>query len=466
MLQIGSTSRRLCNSLDRRQFLQVGAIGAAGLSLPTLLQASGSNSPRAGSSFGQARRCLVLFLTGGPPQLDTWDMKPTAPARIRGELRPIATNVAGIHISELFPQVAEHADKLCIVRSVTHGDRTHTTAGYTMLTGVTHPSANAKSSADVRPSVHDHPHIGALLARVRTSDSHAPVFAALPEVIRDANVNEFPGQDGGLLGNRYAPFRIEADARRASFEKPDIFLPPGISTHRLDDRRGLLQQFDRRLSVFEGDVLKDMDGWYQKAFDVMSSAPVRQAFALDSEPLAIRQRYGNHLFGQSCLLGRRLIEAGVGLAAVYWHYEGPDDSPVWDTHQSNFPHLRQRLMPPTDAALSALLSDLHQRGLLADTLVVCMGEFGRSPLVNSLGGRDHWSAVQSIVLAGAGIRAGTVYGASDRDGGHPLENAVSPADVTATLMHLLGIPADLEIRDRTNRPMPACQGTPIDGILA
>lgn len=466
MLRIRGAARRLCDSLPRRDFLHLGTIGGLGLTLPTLLQASEARTPSTIGSFGKARRCLLLFLTGGPPQLDTWDLKPAAPARIRGELSPIPTNVSGIQISELFPKVSQHADKLCIVRSVTHADRTHTTAGYSMLTGVPHPAANAVSSADVRPSQHDHPHIGALLAKVRSSQGNAPVFASLPEVIRDANVNEFPGLDGGLLGNRYAPFRIEADTKRTSFQLPDIFLPQGITSTRLEDRRTLLNQFDRGLRDAERGALRDMDGWYQKAFDVMSSPTVRDAFNLDQESPALRQQYGDHLFGKSCLLGRRLLEAGVGLAAVYWHYEGPDDSPVWDTHENNFPHLRQRLMPPTDAALSALLGDLHQRGMLEDTLVVCMGEFGRSPLVNKLGGRDHWSAVQSIVFAGAGIHAGSVYGASDRDGGQPAANPVSPADVTATMMHLLGIPVDLEIRDRTNRPMLACQGTAIEKVLA
>lgn len=465
MLRIRGTPQRLCDTVHRRDFLHLGAIGGLGLSLPTLLRASDAQAPSATATFGKARRCLLLFLTGGPPQLDTWDMKPAAPARIRGELIPIPTNVPGIQISELFPKISQHADKLCIVRSVTHGDRTHTTAGYSMLTGVPHPAANAVSAADVRPSQHDHPHIGALLAKVRASQGNAPVFASLPEVIRDANVNEFPGLDGGLLGNRYAPFRIEADSKRTSFQLPDIFLPADITSRRLEDRRSLLNQFDRGLQNVERSALRDMDGWYQKAFDVMSSPTVREAFNLDQEPQALRQQYGDHLFGKSCLLGRRLLEAGVGLAAVYWHYEGPDDSPVWDTHENNFPHLRQRLMPPTDAAFSALLSDLHQRGMLEDTLVVCMGEFGRSPLVNKLGGRDHWSAVQSIVFAGAGIHAGSVYGASDRDGGQPAENPVSPADVTATMMHLLGIPADLEIKDRTDRPILACQGTVIEGIL-
>jgi hypothetical protein len=465
MLRIGGASQKLCEGICRRDFLHVGMLGSLGLSLPALLRASQANPAPGRGTFGKARRCVLLFLTGGPPQLDTWDLKPAAPERIRGELRPIPTNVTGMQISELFPKLSRHADKLCIVRSVTHPDRTHTSAGYTMLTGMPHPSANATSASAIKPGPHDHPHFGALLAMVRPPRKNVPVFASLPEVIRDAGVNTYPGLDGGLLGSQFAPFRIEANSRRTAFQLPDIFLPQGVTGQRLQDRRVLLDQIERSLRRAEHGAVHNMEGWYQKAFDVMRSPALREAFALHREAPRVRERYGKHLFGQGCLLARRLLEAGVGLAAVYWHYEGPEDSPVWDTHQNNFTHLRKRLMPPTDEAFAALLSDLDQRGLLADTLVICMGEFGRTPLINKFGGRDHWSAVQSIVLAGAGIRGGSVYGASDRSGAHPADKPVTPADLMATLLHLLGIPADLEIKDRTGRPMAACRGRVVEGLF-
>jgi hypothetical protein len=457
MLRVRADSR----GLTRRDFVHVGGLGAFGLALPTLLRAA---EPR--GSFGRAKRCVLLFLTGGPPQHDTWDMKPNAPERIRGELRPIATNVPGIQISELFPKLSRHADKLCIVRSVTHADRTHTSAGYTMLTGVPHPSANAATAANIRPGPHDHPHLGALRARVLPSRSGVPPFVALPEAIKDAGVNPYPGLDGGLLGNQFGPFRIEANAERTGFQFPDVFLPRNITAGRLEERRLLRERIEQTVRRIEATPIGDMDAWYRQAFDVMCSSGVREAFAIEREPAKLREQYGSHLFGQGCLLARRLMEAGVGLVAVYWHYEGPDDSPVWDTHQNNFPHLRERLMPPTDAAMSALLADLDARGMLDDTLVLCMGEFGRTPLVNRLGGRDHWSALQSVVLAGAGVRMGTTFGSSDRDGAYPAESPVTPADLTATLMYLLGIPADLEIVDRTNRPVRACLGSPVLGLLA
>jgi hypothetical protein len=465
MLTIQGLPQRLCSGYSRRDFLRVGGLGAFGLAWPNLLQAIEKAPRNAPPSFGRAKRCILLFLTGGPPQLDTWDMKPSAPERIRGELKPIATKVPGLFISELFPQLAQRAERLCVVRSVTHDDRTHTSAGYTMLTGVPHPLANAMDAKMVQPSPGDHPHLGALLAKARPSQSGAPTFAALPEIIKDANVNLFPGLDGGLLGNEYAPLQIEANAERTAIPLPEVLLPRGGKAERLRARQELLAQLDRGQPLARRPAARDMDHWYQKAFSVLQSAAVARAFDLAAESQETRDRYGTHLFGQGCLLARRLVEAGVALVTVYWHYEGPDDSPVWDTHENNFAHLRKRLMPPTDMAFAALLDDLAGRGLLDETLVICMGEFGRSPLVNNKAGRDHWAAAQSIALAGAGVPAGTVYGSTDREGGYPADKPVTPADLTASFMHLLGIPADFEIHNRAGRPFRACQGSPVRGIL-
>ena len=442
----------------RRRFLRLAALGGLGL-------AASPSAAQAASTFGKARRCLLLFLTGGPPQLDTFDLKPAAPEKIRGELKPIPTAVPGTQISELYPLLARRADRYCIVRSVTHGDRAHTSAGDTMLTGVPHPKAGVEGAGMAAPGPGDHPHIGSLLARVRPAGP-APTFVALPEVIQDAGINTFPGQTGGFLGKPFDPVLIEATADRTAFRLPDVFLPPDVSADRLGNREALLGQLDRGLGRVGPAAFEGADANFKKALEVIRSAALRRAFALDQEPPKTRERYGKHLFGQGCLLARRLLEAGVGLVTVYWHYEGPEDSPVWDTHWNNYPHLRKRLMPPTDVAVSAVLDDLDARGLLADTLVVMMGEFGRSPRINKEGGRDHWGGAQSILLAGAGIPAGTVYGSTDRDGGLPAEKPVSPADLTATFMHLLGIPADLEISDRAGRPIRACHGSPVMGLLA
>jgi len=460
MLTIKGQRQRLCDGTSRRDFLRLGALGGLGLSLPTLLQAAA----RAPLAPARAKHCILLFLTGGAPQIDTWDPKPDAPEQYRGELQTIASAVPGVRVSELFPRLACRADKCCIVRSVSHGDRVHTSAGYTMLTGMTHPQANGRSAGDIKPGPHDHPHLGSILAMTRPAPRGLPAFVTLPEAIKDAGVNPYPGLDGGFLGKRFAPWRIEADSAHTGFALPDIFLPQGMTAERLQDRRLLLPQLDRSMTTGES-VAADLDHCQQQAFALMQAPALRRAFALDQEPDRVRDEYGRHLFGQGCLLARRLLEAGISLVTVYWHYEGPADSPVWDTHQNNFRHLRERLGPPTDRALAALISDLAERGLLDETLIVCMGEFGRTPKINAQGGRDHWPAVQSLVLAGGGIRAGMVYGASDRYGAYPADKPTTPAAVAATILHLLGVPLDLEVHDRSNRPFPICQERPIQGIL-
>jgi hypothetical protein len=443
----------------RRCFLQAGTLGL-------LAAARTFARPAAEPGSGRAKRCLLLFLTGGPPQHDTFDPKPDTPAEVRGELKPIATNVPGIRIGELFPQLARQAHLYRIVRSLTHGDTVHTSAGYTMLTGMPHPLANTSTAANIRPTANDHPHFGSLLSLIRPPRAGTLAFVSLPEVIKDAAVNEFPGQGAGFLGKAYDPVRIESDAGRSGFRLPDLGLPLEMTPGRLEDRRLLRERLDRLMRQGDRPGFRDLDGVSRQAYELIRSPAVGRALELEREPEQLGTRYGSHLFGQGCLLGRRLLEAGVPLVTVYWHYEGPDDSPVWDTHQNNFKHLRQRLAPPADRAVAAVLEDLSLRGLLDDTLVIVMGEFGRSPRINKHAGRDHWPHVQSIVLAGAGIRGGTVFGASDRHGGHPTDSPVSPADLMATVLHLLGVPAGLEVRDRGGRPMLACSGKLVKGLLA
>jgi hypothetical protein len=451
MLRILTRPQRLCDGVSRRDFLRLGALGTLPLVIPSTSAAAGS--------FGRAKRCILLFLTGGPPQLDTFDPKPDAPAEIRGELKSIATRTPGLRFSELFPLLAARSDKLCVVRSVTHRDTVHTSAGYTMLTGVPHPMANTPTARNIRTTPNDHPHFGSLVARFRPAPGGVPTFAALPEFIRDDAINDYPGQTAGFLGRAYDPFAVEANPARSGFRPPEIALPFDVSAGRLAERRRMRDQ----LSSLELAAAADLEGSYRRAWDLIGSETVRQAFDLDREPDRVRAAYGRHLFGQGCLLARRLLEAGVSLVTVYWHYEGPKDSPVWDTHGNNFPHLRNRLAPPTDAAVAALLDDLAGRGLSSDTLVVCMGEFGRSPKVNAQGGRDHWPGAQSVLLAG--VLAGRIVGATDRHASGPAELPIAPADLTATLLHLLGVPAGLEVRDRTGRPLPVCTGRPVPALL-
>jgi hypothetical protein len=452
MLRILTRPQRLCDGVSRRDFLRLGALGTLSLLLPSMSAATGS--------FGRAKRCILLFLTGGPPQLDTFDPKPDAPTEVRGELKTIATRTPGLRFTELFPRLAARTDQLCVVRSVTHRDTVHTSAGYTMLTGVPHPMANTPTARNIRTTPNDHPHIGSLLSRFRPARGGVPTFAALPEYIRDDAINDYPGQTAGLLGKAYDPFTIEADPSRTGFRAPEIALPFDVGAGRLIERRRLRDL----LSSLEAAAAADLEGSYRRAYDLIGSERLQRAFDLDREPDRVRTAYGPHLFGQGCLLARRLLEAGVSLVTVYWHYEGPKDSPVWDTHGNNFPHLRNRLAPPTDAALAALLDDLTGRGLLSDTLVVCMGEFGRSPKINPQGGRDHWPGAQSILLAG--VPGGRTVGSTDRFGAQPADLPISPADLTATLLHLLGVPAGLEVRERAGRPLPVCTGKPVPALLA
>src|SRR5262245_30116519 len=454
------SDRRSFGQSSRRDFLALGALGGLVFGLPAVSLGTNDDRQRA-AAFARAKRCLLLFLTGGPPQHDTWDMKPDAPAQIRGELRPISTSVPGIQISELFPKLSGKIDKLRIVRSVSHADTVHTSAGYTMLTGAYHPRANAASATLIRPTPDDMPPLASWLAKARAGCSGLP-FVALPEVIKDANVNTFPGQDAGLLGQRYAPLQIEADAQRTSFAVSPIILPADISPDRLADRRRLTRLLaDSRDGLATGPLATPLAAQRERAAELLASTRFAEAFALEREPQSRREAYGSHLFGRGCLLARRLLEAGVGLVTVYWHYEGPDDSPVWDTHWNNFQHLRERLAPPTDQALAALLDDLADRSLLDDTLVVCLGEFGRSPKINGKAGRDHWPHVQSILLAGAGIPGGTIFGASDRDGAYPRDKAIAPASLMATFLHLVGVPPDLEAIDRAGRPFRAYTAAPV-----
>jgi hypothetical protein len=460
MLRIHGAGRRLGDGLRRRDFLRVGTIAGLGLGLPGLAQARADGE-------GAARSCILLFPFGGPSQIDTFDPKPDAPEAIRGEFRPIATAVPGVQVSELFPELARLADRFTIVRSVTHGDVNHTTAGYSLLTGRVHAKASDPlGGIAARPSPDDPPHIGSIVARARGGSGGLPPFVTMPEVVRDANIHEVPGQGPGFLGGAYGPVLFEADAKAGRFPPPDVFAPPDLGSLRLDGRRSLRDRIDSALAGIEsGGRLEGLDAHYRRAFGLLRSGAARRAFDLEAEPLRVRDAYGPHLFGQGCLLARRLVEAGVSLVTVYWHYEGPEDSPCWDTHENNFRHLRERLAPPADRAVSRLLLDLESRGLLDETLVVWVGEFGRSPRINPKAGREHWPRVQSAILAGAGIARGRVYGASDRIGGYPADAPVSPADLGATILERLGIPPAMELVDRIGRPFRASEGTPVTGLI-
>jgi hypothetical protein len=399
---------------------------------------------------------------GGPAHQDTWDLKPEGPSAVRGEFKPIETAAPGIQISEHFPRLARQAQHLAIVRSVTHKDNNHSTGAHAMLTGRVH----RLSAENFGPSPDDFPHFGSVLTKVRPVGGGLPTFVALPERIKTTSGPFVPGQNGGMLGKRYDPFTIDQHPDEPDFAVPSLQLPEEVSLGRLTGRRALLDRVDavaRHLDQYR--EVHGLREYFDQALNLITSPAARQAFDLDQEDPKTRDRYGRHTFGQSCLLARRLIEAGVGLVTVYWHRDKPGVDTTWDTHAKNFPQLKERLMPQSDEGFSALLEDLHHRGLLDDTLVVWSSEFGRTPRINPNGGRDHWGPANSIVFAGGGVPGGQVYGSTDESASAPASQPVSPADIAATLYALLGLPPHTEIHDQLGRPFPVAVGEPIRVLL-
>jgi Protein of unknown function (DUF1501) len=442
----GCPGFRRAHGPSRRVLLQVGGLGAFGLGLPQLLASPAG--PRPGP--GRARSCILVFAWGGPSQLDTWDPKPDAPAEVRGEFRPVATSVPGVRVSEHFPRLARLAHRYALVRSLAHDDPAHLSSVHHVLTG--HLAPRPKSDA-APPSRRDSPHAGAVLARLRPPAGGVPPFVTLPWVVSHpaAPGGVAPGQNGGWLGPGFDPLVLAGNLAAADFHVPGLARPSDVSAERLAGRRSLLQ----RAHAPAGD--------WQRAFALLTSPRAQRAFDLGREPPRVRDRYGRHVHGQCLLLARRLVEAGARLVQVNWHQDGRN---FWDTHADNFNRLRRDLMPPADQGLSALLEDLGQRGLLDETLVVWVGEFGRNPRVTrGNAGREHWPFCYSAVLAGGGVRGGQVYGSSDRLAAYPARDPVSPADLTATLYHALGLPAETTLTDRLGRPSQLTQGRAVSALF-
>jgi len=452
MIRIESRGTRLCDGITRRELLRFGGLGALGLG-----SALGSPALAAGGGgFGKARSLLFISLFGGPSHQDMWDMKPDAPAEVRGEFKPIRTNVPGIEITEHLPKLAQMADRYALVRSVTHADNGHGSAMYAGFTGWPHPLPNTNPIPDVA----DYPTYGAVVSELRPPTRLVPPFVVVGGT-QFVCGNQIPGQRAGFLGPAREPFVVEQDPNAASFRVPELSLAPDFTTLRLDRRRSLLSAVERGAALAErGAAAASMDAVQRRAFDLLGSAAVRGALDLSPEKAPLRDRYGRTTFGQSLLLGRRLIEAGIPCVSVNWSRGGP-----WDTHSANFPGLKNSLLPPFDQSFSALLADLSDRGLLESTLIVCTGEFGRTPKINPEGGRDHWAGVYTTVLAGGGVQGGRVHGASDAHAAYPASDAVGPWDIAATVYHCLGISPEAEVRDRASRPLRICRGEPIRSLL-
>jgi hypothetical protein len=465
MLSIGAGGvRRFGGVLTRRELVRVGAIGLGGLTLPGLLRLQQASATGATAApLGRAKSVILLFLSGGPAHQDMWDLKPDAPEEVRGTFRPIETNVPGIAICEHLPRMARIADKYAIVRSVHHLESNHPAAAYWMMIGnpIQRPSNEAGAMSRL-----DRPHPGSALTKVLGPTPNVPPFVMLPEAMQP-NGPERAGQYAGFLGASFDPYRINSDPNLADYSPGVLQLPPELTPIRLGDRRSLLGLIEAQGGLHHcGDSPVDFEAQYARAFDLIASPSAQRAFDLDDEDEAVRDRYGRHVFGQSVLLARRMVEAGVRLVHVNWvRHDNGKGGQGYDTHRDHLRWARTELMPPTDAAFASLVEDLDARGLLDETLVIMMGEFGRTPRFNDAGGRDHWPQCFSVVMAGGGIRGGQVLGSSDKTGAYPASDPVTPGDLIATLYHCLGVDPRTLIHDMQDRPYMLADGDPLHALL-
>jgi hypothetical protein len=454
--------------LNRRDaMLRIGQMGIGAMTLPGLLQA-GANSTRR----NQAKSCILLYLWGGPPQQDMWDLKPDAPEGIRSIFAPIQTNVTGIHLCEHLPKLARHADKLALVRSVTHPSTVHEPSVYHTLTGKINNTLVVPRNQRSR---RDFPNMAAMVQAL-TPAGAMPTTMTIPKPIGHAGVT-YAGTYAGWLGPRCDPMELREAPQTSERYAAPVDLPGDLSTTRLQARRGLLGSIEQSDRYFQGSrATEGLSSFHEQAYRMLTSSQARRAFQVDQEPQWLRDRYGRNEYGESFLLARRLIEADVRMVSVIWMYISPTGvvSNVWDTHggvgipdgATGWSMLRAPYcLPSLDQAYSALLEDLQARGMLEDTLVVAMGEFGRTPRINPQQGREHWGPCYTVAFAGGGVRGGQVYGRSDRIAAYPADNPVSPEDILATMYHGLGIRPDAEVHDREGRPVRICDGRPVTLIF-
>lgn len=454
-------------SLDfsRRAALKVGGLGLLGLTLPGLLRAeyllkSRNRKPR-------AKSIVFLFQFGGPSHLETFDMKPEAPEGIRGLHKPISSNVPGIQVSERLPEMAKVMDKVTLIRSMHHTMKNHNSAAYYALTGHAPPLDDIR----LKDTLELYPAYGSVVDRLAPVSGELPTSVSYPHVIRDGSVT--PGQHASFLGKAHDPFLVTQDPNSPNFALPELSLPTGISVERLQARRELQKIVDQQSRLLEHSATaRGLDAYYDKALAMLQSPRLRDAFNLSAEPDAMREAYGRTTYGQSCLLARRLVESGVKFVTVYFDVSigGQNtDNGGWDTHGFNntrmFPIIEKRHLPITNQTLPTFLNDLDRRGLLDSTLVVWMGEFGRTPKINDNISRDHWPDCYTVLLAGGGVKRGFVYGASDKHGAYPASNPVRPDDLTATMYHALGIDPETVVRGVGDRPLHITDGKPVMDVF-
>jgi hypothetical protein len=446
--------------VSRRDLLCIGPASLLGLSLPELLRATETSQKRK-----RCRAVIFLHQYGGPSQFETFDMKPDAPAEVRGSFKPIKSKLPGVPVCELLPRTAAVMDKVTVIRSVQHTMKNHNSAGYYSLAGFPPPTDDQR----LRDSLELMPAFGSVVDKFAPAAKGVPSFVSYPYVISDGSIT--PGQHASFLGKLHNPFFIKQDPNAPDFRLPELSLPANVSAERLENRKEVLRLIDAQTDLIEKSaVAHGIDESYQKAVAMLTSREFKKAFDLSEEPKELRDKYGRTTYGQGCLLARRLVEAGVKFVTVYLSPSIGGCTGGWDTHGFNDkpmdPILKNYLLPLTDRTLPTLLEDLDTRGLLDEVLVLWMGEFGRTPRINKLAGRDHWPQCYSVLLAGGGVRRGHVHGASDKIGAYPDQGLVRIEDISATFYELLGIDPEAEIRDKMNRPFPVSKGRPIREILA
>jgi hypothetical protein len=486
MLTIEGKRGRLCDGYTRRELLRVGGIGLMGITLPNVLamqEAAAAQSGGSAGAFGKAKNVIFIFLQGGPSHIDIWDPKPDAPDNIRGKFKPIPTKIAGCQISETMPLMAQQLDKATLIRSVSYtpaGLFNHTAAMYQMVTGYT-PDKVAPSGQLDPPMPSDFPHAGSQIARLKPPDQPMLPFVMLPRPMQESNVVN-KGGTAGFLGKAYDPYYLFPagdDTDQGKMDRiqiDDLKLRSDVTETRLQHRAELRKALDAQMPEVEKAVRSyALNKYYDKAYDLILSGRARKAFDLTQETAKVRDRYGRHTFGQSVLLARRLIEAGSRFVEVNWPSvaNGDPTKTAWDTHASNFGPLKDIHCPKLDSALSALLEDLDQRGLLHETLVVAIGEFGRSPRMgvstsgngNAPDGRDHWPYCYSGVVAGAGVKRGAVYGKSDATASSPAEDPVHPTEILSSVYYSLGIKPDTIVYNHLNQPRELIQAKIVEGLF-
>jgi hypothetical protein len=458
MLGVGNIKVPVCHGVTRRNFLQAGTAGAAALSLPTLFGLQEAGAVEASSA--KIRNCIVIFLVGSPGHIDTWDMKPDAPAEVRGKYAPISTNVPGIQICEHFPLMARMIDKVALIRSLYYRTgSTHENGQRWMMTG---HDFNADSMK---------PHCGSVISRMFGQKSELPANVILPGPIGNTGAGPLHGQTAAYLGSAHEPFFLNSDPALPNFKVGDLEVPKDVSQFRLDARQKLLAQIDQLQRRTETRSTQMHDSAYQRAFRLLTSPKAKEALDLGKESDKTRDRYGRNTFGQSCLLARRLIEAGVRFATVN-HFDTVFNLTCWDMHadggglNNTYLDYERMLCPQFDLAFTALIEDLQQRGLLEETVVAVLSEFGRTPRLNGRGGRDHYPDAWTNFLCGGNIRGGQVIGATDKHGTRPSDNPVEPPQLLASIYHGMGIDLDTTMLPGPgNRPIRLVEAEPIKQLF-